>query len=48
MLHHNAYNAGTEFTEIPAPSMSGTYAYNMYSACMSQAHNTLVHHTWNI
>ena len=24
ILHHKAYNAGAESTEIPAPNMSGT------------------------
>ena len=47
MLHHKACNAGAESTEIIAPNMSGTYTH-IYSACMPQAHNTLVHHTWNL
>ena len=36
MLHHKVCNAGAE------SAMSGAYTH-IYSACMPQAHNSLVH-----
>ena len=46
MLHHKACNAGAESTKISALNM--VEHIHIYSACIPQAHNTLVHHIWNI